>query len=161
MELWRLFSRRGSGRRCDHAGVPPEKGRVSEIDRFDTLELCGGSHHGLISFQGCRCSKVAGVGSQASPGWTPVSSSMIKPVTRLLPGSNPRWGATIPKGNFRASISLTQSRARPVSISQTFRVICVPGSFSSWKYLQPGCALNHAGSERWPLSTTRTLRFLP
>ena len=40
-------------------------------------------------------------------------------------------------------------RGRP--LSKTFASICVSALFSSWKCLQPGHALNHHGSVRWPL----------
>ena len=70
------------------------------------------------------------------------------------------WGATVPEGNLLPLLSLTASPVPAVLLSQTFRSICVRASFSGSKWFRPGCALNHAGSDRWPLSTARTLQFL-
>ena len=71
------------------------------------------------------------------------------------------WGATVPEGNSRPLIFLTTAPVAAVLVSQTFRSICVPGGFSGSKWFRPGCALNHAGSDRWPLSTARNSPVSP
>jgi hypothetical protein len=75
-------------------------------------------------------------------------------------GSNPCRGANFSFAKFLWVLQLTPPAVPAASVSQKFRGICVGGGFSGSKWCKPGCALNHAGSGRWPLSTTQTLQFL-
>jgi len=57
-------------------------------------------------------------------------------------------------------ISLTASQSGAALLSPISAGICASSCFSGSKCFQPGSALNHDDSERGPLSTSRTLRFL-